>query len=510
MKHNLTRLSTLLLAMILALGMLSLVSCATPQGDENEDPVAPSGTDDPQEPDEPKVERLPLDLPTTTYGGEVIHFLAWSANGQTDIGSGWIPWEEIDVADYDGDPINKAVYDRNGAVEEAYDVQITSEYISVDQGYSTQLRNNHTSGDDAFQIITQRSYEIKTYVLEGLMYNMYELDNLHTDMPWWNQDSVRSFTLGSTLYFAAPEMLLRDKGATATMYYNAKVATDQGVDNLYDLVMAGEWTFEEFISISESVATSLDGDDIMNGPEDLWGAAVSDDAVYYLFAGANMKFAHIDEDGYIQYDYGSEESILYMQDIFDYAIYSDHCAHGSVVDLSASEDGIFKTDNALFNFGLVKGIIGLRNMDSDFGVLPIPKYDKYQDNYASLVWVHHDCVLGIPAVVANTDAVSAVLEHMSYLSYYDIYPVFYDTVIMGKSTRDEQSKEMLKIVFETRLFDPGQYWDNGEGASGIHGGQGYLHLAHYGDNNISSVFARFENILKTNFAEFNELIDELS
>jgi hypothetical protein len=303
-------------------------------------------------------------------------------------------------------------------------------------------------------------------------------------------------------------MLLRDKGATAAMYYNATVAADSGVEGLYETVKAGDWTFEEFISICEDVARSMDGDDMMNSAGDVWGAHVTDDTVYFLFGGANMKFAHIDDDGYIEYDFGvNEESLLFMQDIFDYVIYSDYCGHGKVVDLSDSTEGIFKSDNALFQFEMVKSITKLRDMESSFGVLPVPKYDESQENYASLVWVHHDCVLGMPSVVGNADMISVILEHMSYLSYYDIYPVFYDTVIMGKSTRDEQSKEMLQIVFETRLFDPGQYWDNGEGASGIQGA--YLRLAQTGESNIVSIYEKHKGKVETNFGELNELIDEL-
>ncbi len=499
------RILALLLAALMVVSMLTLASCADPE-DPGKDNETPGGEQEGDDKDD--VVRLPLDLPDTTYGGEEVHFLSWSCGGQDAAGMSWIPWEEIDVANYDGDAINGAVYDRNGAVEEKYEVVITSEYISVDQGYNSTLRSNHNSGDDAFQVATQRSYEIKTLVLEGLMYNMFDLDNLHTDMPWWNQDSVRSFTLGTTLYFAAPEMLLRDKGATAAMYYNATVATDKGVTGLYETVQSGDWTFEEFISICEDVAADMDGSDLMDSHEDVWGASVSDDAVFFLFAGANMKFAHIDDDGYVAYDFGSEESILYMQDIFDDVIYSDYCAHGKVVDLSGAPQSIFKTDNALFTFEMVKSISNLRDMESDFGVLPVPKYDEDQKNYASLVWVHHDCVLGIPSIVKETEMVSVVLEHMSYLSYYDIYPIFYDTVIMGKSTRDEQSKEMLKIVFETRLFDPGQYWDNGEGATGVQAA--YLRLAQTGENNIASIFEKFAPAIETNFGKLNELIDDMT
>lgn len=497
-----------LLAALMIVSALTLASCAdSPAQNPNkptpgEDESGNNGDDDKNE-----IERLPLNLPDTTYGGNEVHFLSWSAGNQTTAGQSWIPWEEIDVDMYDGDTINSAIYDRNGTVEEKFDVVISNEYLCVDQGYSSAVRTNHSSGEDAYQVITQRSYGIKALVLEGLMYNMYELSNIHTSMPWWNQDSVRSFTLGTTLYFAAPEMLLRDKGATAAMYYNATVATDKGVTGLYEMVKDGEWTMEEFVSISEEAATDMDGNDLMDSASDLWGAAVTDDTVFFLFAGANMKFAHIDDDGYINYDFGSDDSILYMQDIFDDVIYTDYCAHPSVHKLSMNAKKIFMNDNALFTFDMVKNVATLRNMESDFGVLPIPKYDSAQENYASLVWVHHDCVLGMPSVVADPEMVSVVLEYMSYLSYYDVYPVFYDTVIMGKSTRDEQSKEMLKIIFETRLFDPGQYWDNGEGATGIQ--EAYLRLAATGKKDIASIYATYATPIQNSFDKLNALIDDM-
>jgi hypothetical protein len=274
------------------------------------------------------------------------------------------------------------------------------------------------------------------------------------------------------------------------------------------MVQDGEWTFEEFISLSEKVAKDMNGDDAINSAEDVWGASVSDDTIFFLFAGSGMKFAHIDDEGYIDYDFGDRDSILLMQEIFDEVIYSEHCLHPKVVKdfVQPPNTSVFTSDKALFTFELVKSINLLRNMESDFGVLPIPKYDEYQKDYASLVWVHHDCVLGIPSAAAeDAEMISVVLEYMSYLSYYDIYPIFYDTVIMDKSPRDEQSKEMLAIVFKTRLFDPGQYWDNGEGASGIQ--NAYLRLPETGNDDIVSIFKNFEPTLIKNFGDFNDLID---
>jgi hypothetical protein len=141
-------------------------------------------------------------------------------------------------------------------------------------------------------------------------------------------------------------------------------------------------------------------------------------------------------------------------------------------------------------------------MESDYGVLPIPKYDAAQENYASLVWMHHDCVLGIPASCTNTDIISTVLEHMSYISYYDIYPIFYDTIILGKSARDQQSKEMLELVFQTRSFDAGQYWLGDQ--------LPFLVLVEQHKTNIASTWASSVKAVEAALENFNEKIDELN
>ena len=163
-------------------------------------------------------------------------------------------------------------------------------------------------------------------------------------------------------------------------------------------------------------------------------------------------------------------------------------------------------DHALFTIAGVREVGTFRSMETDYGVLPLPKYDSEHEDYASLVWVHDDSVLGIPAEVKNKDMVALVVEAMSYYSWYDVYPKFYDTVIIGRSTRDEQSKEMLEIVFRTRLYDPGQFWDSGSGASGIQ--DKYLRLPGTKESNIASIWSSYEGKVIKRFEEINTIIEE--
>jgi hypothetical protein len=239
----------------------------------------------------------------------------------------------------------------------------------------------------------------------------------------------------------------------------------------------------------------------------LWGNGR--DMPYHLFAAAGMKFAEIDEDGYLQLNIQEEECITAWQDILDYIVYTDfHYANATKNSSKKAPDNhdLFVSGGCLFRIDMVKDVMDLRNMESDYGVLPVPKYDEAQEDYASLVWMHHDSVLGIPLSVQNVDIVSTVLEHMSYIAYYDVYPIFYDTIILGKSARDQQSKEMLEKIFATRSFDPGQYWLTTE----LHGGDGFLTIQEQNKTNISSLWAAIEKKTLTGVEKFNEKVDEVN
>lgn len=499
-KQAKTRILLILLSALLVLSVLGLSSCADPKKPE-QPATQPTGTEG--EDDDP--DRLYPDLPDVEYDGAEIHVLEWSANGQEQVGESWIPWEDIAIEVYDAEILNKAVYNRNSKVEQDYKVKITKEYISVDFGFGDAVKNSVKTQDGLYQMITIRSLGIGPLVTEKYMVDMNSLKYLDFEKPWWNADSVRSYTLGDTLYFAAPELLLRDKGATACMYYNAKVANDFGIRDLYDLVKNNQWTQEKVADYASIVVHDENGDDVVDSMEDMWGAFDGDDTVYYLYNGTGMKFAEIDDSGYLQYNFGDDESVTAMKDIFDNIMYADWYANNAVRE--NFKDDLFKTDHCLFQFGQVKTVMGLRQMESDYGILPIPMYSDEQEDYSSLVWVHHDAVLGIPDTGSDSEMTSVILEALSSDSYYTVYPAFYENVISTKSTRDEQSKEMLEIVFRTRSFDPGQYWDD---VSGLHGGDGFLRLSKKGTSDIAGIWAKYKTPVTTQINKINDMIDSLS
>ena len=134
--------------------------------------------------------------------------------------------------------------------------------------------------------------------------------------------------------------------------------------------------------------------------------------------------------------------------------------------------------------------------------------NKEQTRWTSSPKVHadlyiDDSALGIPANARNKEMCAVIIEALSWESYYSVYPVFYETILLNRAARDEQSKEMLKIIFNTRSYDPGLYWDL---ASGLHGNEGLLRLSATNSSDIASLWAKYSGKLEENFNEVNDWI----
>lgn len=103
----------------------------------------------------------------------------------------------------------------------------------------------------------------------------------------------------------------------------------------------------------------------------------------------------------------------------------------------------------------------MRNMDQEFGVVPMPKYDENQKQYRTLL---HDqfTVLCIPTTVKgeHLDEMSAVLEALSSVSYKTVKPAYYETTLRTKIAQDPQSAEMMDIIIDNIYIDAGIIYTN--------------------------------------------------
>ena len=127
----------------------------------------------------------------------------------------------------------------------------------------------------------------------------------------------------------------------------------------------------------------------------------------------------------------------------------------------------------------------MRNMEEEYGVVPMPKYDQNQDDYYTLL---HDqfTVVAIPATVIGDrlTQMSAVLEAMSSTSYKTVRPVYYEENLRTKIAQDPTAAEMMDIITENVYIDAGILYITF--LSGFH--HSLRDVVKSGNNNTASLF----------------------
>jgi hypothetical protein len=72
----------------------------------------------------------------------------------------------------------------------------------------------------------------------------------------------------------------------------------------------------------------------------------------------------------------------------------------------------------------------------------------------------HAAIMAVPKTVGDIERTGILLEALSYESYKSVLPWYYEVLMTKKNVRDEQSGEMLELIYNTRAFDFAYVYDN--------------------------------------------------
>ena len=113
----------------------------------------------------------------------------------------------------------------------------------------------------------------------------------------------------------------------------------------------------------------------------------------------------------------------------------------------------FREDRALFHSMALCDISLLNDMESRYGIVPMPKYDSYQEEYYSNANRFIGTVALIPSSVVDSGNVGLVTEALAMVSYYTSLDKQYEQVLLARQALDEQSKNSLITVVESTSYD---------------------------------------------------------
>ena len=439
---------TVLTAGILTSGLLT--SCTsnkgtlppdTSAGDSNTAALTETGAED---------NRLPAPAVKDMNGAEltILNATADSFNWAT---------TTILVEEAVGETLNDALFKREQWVEETYHCSI-SEMQQPNGELVSYIPKSVSAGDKTFDAAMVFDASVSTILLKDCLLSWDEVPNLDLTTPWWDNAATQEYNFGGIQAAVSGAYSLYNYSTRHVYVFNNKMMTDLDVDeDLYRLVREGAWTVDKLYEIASLAVSDLNGDGKMEEETDRYGIIGTPTRHYSaLLMGSGVKYIDRSEDGTLYFAIpGNAHAQSVMEkfvqlDTQNTDIYTDKKA-----DINIDIDTVFTEGRAMFCAAYVGEAAKMRSLEFDIGFVPPPKFDREQSEYYSLVEGGAQTVL--PRILDDTDLekVGVLLNALGYASYYESIPAYIEVLLKEKVARNEDSAEMLQLVFDSSAYDLG-------------------------------------------------------
>ncbi len=351
--------------------------------------------------------------------------------------------------------IDAAVYNRNKQVEGKFNITIDAMIVGQSDTQVTEMIPLVMAGDDSVDVgFIAFTFGGIPWITSGYAMDWNDVEYIDLEREYWTKSMTESLSVAGRSFLIQGKLNWPSAIYAQTCFFNTNVAEDNQIGDLYSEVKNRTWTFEKLSTLARSYGDDLNNDGIYD-ENDSYGIIQSFyGGVYNWSIAAGYTQIISEEDGF-RTNYGDEKLADIVNFCYD-LLYGDGTTYVERYDYVQNSKGakIFFSDLALFLFTDLGHAEYFRNETSDYGIIPTPKWDEAQENYATTSdqW-GLACV--IPMTATDPSRTGAITEVLCSISAQSVYPTYYDQVISEKYTRDEVSKEMLDIIFSNLVYDPG-------------------------------------------------------
>ena len=363
-----------------------------------------------------------------------------------------------------GELINDALFRRRTQVEDTYNITINQ--ITHNSPGDT-ARRSIMAGDDEFDLVVEIGWAAFPLANQRLVLNMHEIpfvsESLAQNQPWWDNAMTRDMTINGQLFFQAGDIIMADDMRIFLMLFNKDLFTNNNLDFPYQYVHDGTWTFERMFSLARGLNQDLTGDGTM-GQDDQWGLVGEFAASGRLHQSAGERTIAIGADGFPYFAMENPRSMDVINTLMPYmldgeSIFMAESIQNPTTGNVYSECAVLFQDNRVFMWmtTLEHVILGnLRAMETDFGIIPTPKFNEAQENHYTFVEMSA-AMVSVPITVSDLNFTGLILEALAYESVYTLTPAFYDLTLLTRTARDDESEAMLDIIFNNKIYDIGTF-----------------------------------------------------
>jgi ABC-type glycerol-3-phosphate transport system substrate-binding protein len=360
---------------------------------------------------------------------------------------------EMQSEEITGDLLSDAVYQRNLDIEERFGVKVktlTEPGAWGDrENFIARVSNSVLGGDHEFDMVLTHNSYMNTMPIKGLAYDLATLENLDFSKKWWHSGYMDNAEINGAIYTAAGDIGVTVYEYLEVVFFNKKIAEENQITDLYEVVQSGAWTYDKMMEYVSTVTSDLNGDgkyDI----NDLFGLSIDAHNLRYLPTYWEADITVVGSDGLRDFNLPNEKYI----DAYDkaYAMVYNYDQVFYAGDSEHDDTAMFTKDQLLFHTERLGNAKFMREMESEYGIIPFPKYNTEQENYISVI---DDPFSGLMVVnsIQNPEMVGTMIEALCMYGYHDITPAYYETTLKLKYLSDETAMNMIDLVRDSVVLD---------------------------------------------------------
>ena len=405
-----------------------------------------------------------------------------------------------------GEAFNDAIYKRQTNVEERLNVKFS--YVSKGSTNGAdetarELKRTVLAGTDEYQLMLSHCVYGNPDAI-GFVLDWNKVPYVDFAKPWWNQQMNKELSVQNVLLMAVSDLIIFDPNV---IYFNKGMIQDFSLENPYDIVKSGKWTWKKLTEMAKAVAKDLNGDGIWDKDDQYGLVATLGWMNQSALQGAGLSTVTKTDGGDLLLNLHDERYGRLMDALFE--LFFDKTVtfiddwDPNAIDMPGRKfqsDVNMDTNRALFITDALSVGKHYRTYDVEFGILPFPKLDEEQEKHRSLSW---NGFMWIP-VTASAEMSGAVCEALAVESYKHVVPAYYDILLTSKIARDEESKEMIDIIYDGACYDFALNYSNGSPLSFA-----VSWLLPSGQNTYASFVEKNEKAFMGNLQKvYDKIIDE--
>ena len=368
-----------------------------------------------------------------------------------------------------GDVIDDAVYARNRDISERFNCTVSIVKEDNNANCTSFMRNSVSAGEDAFDLGSMHVIQLGSCAASGTFTNWCDVENVDFEKPWWAESNREVLTINNVCFLAIGAFGLSAMTQTYCIYYNKVMAANYGVEDVYPIVRAGDWTLDRIIGITKDIYTDVNGDG-KKDDGDIYGyiSNCQSNINAYLWSFDNPIF--VKDGDSLKFVFNSEKLPSIVERLCDtfnnyQGIYTNPNYVGTNNSVHYLGRDLFKRSQAVFSNGLLSySLLNFRELQDEYGIIPYPKWDDAQENYITMSDGNH-MGLCMPVTIQDFKRSGTIIEGLCAESWKYVYPAYYDVALKVKLVRDEESVEMLDMVVNSCVYDFGYLYDGWKGCS---------------------------------------------